>query len=130
MILLITGSREFTDYRLFHDIVYDQLNEWYKPKYGPLTIVSGGARGTDSLAERFANDYGVNTHIIKADWDHDGKSAGYIRNGKIIQWMTKSQQVLACIGFIKGESKGTKNMLRLVDRLNVKMVKIINLDKN
>ena len=128
MILLITGSRKFTDYRIFHDKVYNKLNEWWKPKYGPVTIICGGARGTDELAVRFSNDYGLSIHIIKADWENDGKSAGYIRNGKIIQWMTKQREELACIGFIKGESKGTKHMIKMAKRLNIKKIEIIEIE--
>lgn len=64
--------------------------------------MSGGAKGADSLAERFAKENNIETMIFPADWDKYGKNAGYIRNKDII---SNSDIVIA---FWDGKSKGTK----------------------
>jgi len=67
-----------------------------------VTIVSGGARGADTLAENYAKMIGVNTIIFKADWKKYGRAAGMIRNKDIIA------QADVVVAFWDGKSKGTK----------------------
>lgn len=40
-------------------------------------------RGADSLAKRYAQEYGYQYHEFPADWHTYGKSAGYVRNREI-----------------------------------------------
>ena len=51
MKLAIVGSRTFNDYELLKDEV-DKLLK----KYNITEIVTGGARGADTLAEQYAKD--------------------------------------------------------------------------
>lgn len=68
----IVGSRNFND--------YDLLNERLKTYVDNISeIISGGAKGTDSLAEGFADEYNIKKTIFKAEWDKFGRSAGIIR---------------------------------------------------
>ena len=46
-------------------------------------VISGGAVGSDSLAEKIAAELNVKLTIIKPEWRRFGKSAGIIRNKKI-----------------------------------------------
>jgi hypothetical protein len=80
-----------------------------------LTIVSGGARGVDSLAEAWADREGVKKLIFPADWKGKGKGAGYIRNVDIIE---NSDLVLA---IWNGESRGTLHSLTLAKRKGLKI---------
>ena len=76
MNVAIIGSRGFNDYELVKSIL---------EKYNDVTtIVSGGAKGADSLGERWAKEKGIPTKIFYPDWNKHGKSAGYIRNKDII----------------------------------------------
>lgn len=50
---LIVGSRSFSDYELFVTKCDLLLRNW-----GSVVIVSGGARGADALAKRYAVDRG------------------------------------------------------------------------
>jgi hypothetical protein len=95
MKLAIVGSREFTDYNLLEKTILQKYNNIE-------AIVSGGAIGTDKLAERFANKHGIPTIIHKPDWKTYGKSAGYIRNKLIVD---DCDEVIA---FWLNQSKGTK----------------------
>jgi len=43
-------------------------------------LVSGGAKGADTLAERFAKELGIDCEVFLADWNKHGKAAGFIHN--------------------------------------------------
>lgn len=65
-------------------------------------IVSGGARGVDTIAEQYAKDHGIKTLIIRPDYERYGRSAPIRRNDIIVD---NADLVLA---FWDGESHGTK----------------------
>lgn len=104
MRLAIVGGRDFSDYTLMDSTI--------KRFFGkPSLIISGGAPGADSLAEKFAlvNHIGLTVH--NADWNKLGKAAGPIRNELIV----KSCDFLLC--FWDGASKGSQNSLSIAKRL-------------
>jgi len=101
MKLLIAGSREFNDYSLLKSSI----------KTKPSTIISGGTRGTDKLGEQYADEFGLYLDIYPAYWDKFGKKAGYIRN----EIMGRACDV--GIIFWDGKSKGTKNMIDILEKL-------------
>lgn len=107
MKVAIIGSRDFTDYKYMLDcilktVVVSEID----------CIVSGGARGADTLAEFFAMSCNIPTMIFKADWNKFGKAAGFIRNTQIVE---NSDIVLA---FPIGESKGTYDSIAKAKKLN------------
>jgi hypothetical protein len=111
MKLAIIGSRTFNNYKLLKETL-----EPYKTKI--TLVVSGAAKGADSLGEKWAYENNIKTLIFPADWDTHGKRAGYIRNEDIIK------NCDCCIAFWDGESKGTKHSLSLCKKYD-KPVKII-----
>ena len=100
MKLAIIGSRTFNDY---------EKMKYYVGTYLDRTelIISGGAKGADSLAKRLALDFIMDYIEYPAEWDKYGKSAGYRRN---IQIVDECDMVLA---FWDGKSKGTKHTIDL-----------------
>lgn len=100
----IIGGRDFNNYDILVS-TFANLVEENKWDCKGLTIVSGGAKGADSLAERLAKDIGAKTLIFNADWDKYGKSAGYRRNGDIVE---NSDIIIA---FWNGISKGTRHTI-------------------
>lgn len=77
---------------------------------GGSVVVSGGARGVDSVAEAAAKAAGLETVVFHADWESLGRRAGPIRNEQIIQ---RADRVMA---FWDGRSRGTLNALVLAER--------------
>lgn len=76
-----------------------------------IIIISGHARGADSLGELFARENHLQLEVYPADWSTHGKGAGHIRNAEMAQ-------VSDClVAFWDGESKGTKNMINNMKRL-------------
>jgi hypothetical protein len=68
-------------------------------------IISGGARGADTLAERYAKEYSIPFELFKADWNKYGKAAGPTCNSEMID---RCDEVIA---FWDLRSKGTKHMI-------------------
>ena len=95
--LAIVGGRDFSDYPYLTSKI-DELRQ----KYTVTEIVSGGAKGADSLGERYAKENHIPTKIFPAQWDVYGRSAGYKRNVLIVE---ECDMVAA---FWDGCSKGTK----------------------
>jgi hypothetical protein len=86
MRLAIIGNRNFTDEARFEKCVAEALATWECER--PDKIVSGGARGADSLAEQWARRNGFAEEDIivhAANWKRDGKAAGIIRNYDIVR---------------------------------------------
>jgi predicted Rossmann fold nucleotide-binding protein DprA/Smf involved in DNA uptake len=114
--LAVIGSRDFTNYLLLKAEL-----EPFKDKI--QVIISGGAKGADTLAEKFADEFGIPKLIYPADWDNLGKKAGFIRNKQIID------SCEAVVAFWDGKSKGTKHSIELAEKQG-KPVKIIEINAN
>lgn len=110
MKLAVVGSRNFNDYNLLKKYL-DKIHEVEPISY----IVSGGAKGADSLSERWAKENNVNTEIYLPDWNKHGKKAGFLRNVDIIKNADK------CLACWDGVSKGTKHSIDLCEKYDKKL---------
>ena len=102
MKVIIAGGRDFKDYELLmkkcDNILINQTD---------VTIISGGAKGADSLGEWYANQKGYGLEIYPAEWEKFGKSAGYKRN------VLMAENADALIAFWDGKSRGTNHMINI-----------------
>ncbi len=105
--VLVVGSRNFNDYGLLRK----SLDGLLAGKTG-IEIVSGGARGADGLAERYAREKGCGLKVFPADWDRFGKSAGYKRNAEMHKYISGFEDRV-CVAFWDGESRGTAHSFEL-----------------
>lgn len=112
MRVLVVGSRTFSDYELVKQTLDGLL-----PKDADIEIVSGGAKGADSLAERYAKDKNYALKVFPSEWDKYGKSAGYRRNADMHRYISESDDRI-CIAFWDGESKGTQHSFELARKYN------------
>jgi hypothetical protein len=112
--VIVAGGRDFSDYQL----LCSTLNHLLSRKTD-VEIVSGVARGADSLAIRYAGEKKIPVKKFPADWDRDGNSAGYKRN------VVMAEYADACICFWDGISKGTADMIRVANDygLQVRVIK-------
>lgn len=106
MDVCIFGSREFDNYELL-EYALDE----YGKKHRIDTIISGCAKGADSLGELYAEKHNIKIDKNPADWGRFGKSAGYRRNNIM------AKKCDSAIAFWDGESKGTKHMIDYVKSL-------------
>lgn len=111
--VIIAGSRGFSNYKLLREQCNKYLRE--KRKTSNIIIVSGHARGADTLGEKYAQDEGFALEIYPAQWKKLGKQAGYRRNEQM------AEVADALIAFWDGESKGTKHM---IDIMNAKSLQV------
>lgn len=70
-------------------------------------LISGGARGADTIAEHFAKLRGIECVVYLPDWELFGKGAGFIRNRSIIN---AADRVIA---FQNEGSRGTQHSIDL-----------------
>ena len=109
---LVVGSRTFNDYSLMCNVL-DHLLQNHKD----IVIVSGGAKGADTLAERYAKEHGYALTIFKADWNKYGKRAGFLRNEEMHKHIAKYKDK-GVVAFWDGSSKGTAHNFELVLKYN------------
>ena len=114
--LLVSGGRDFNNYQLLKEKLNYYLSNKNKED---IIILSGHAKGTDTLAEYYASETGIKLEIFPANWDEYGKSAGFIRNAEMIN------KADALIAFWDGKSKGTKHAIDLAKKKNIRVV-IVN----
>ena len=110
----IVGSRGFSDSRLLASTMCTVLEH-----YTITEVVSGGARGADTLGEQWAKAHGIPTRVFLPDWNRFGRSAGFRRNRDIID------NCELCVAFWDGESRGTKSSIDLAKQAG-KRVLVIN----
>ena len=103
MKLAIIGSRNFTDQSRFDVWMTDVVELWGMP----TEVVSGGARGADTLGERWAKKNNIPTSIFRPDWIKYGKAAGPIRNRDIIA------QATHVVAFPSRRGRGTQHSIGL-----------------
>lgn len=98
MRVIIAGSRGITDFAAVCDAV--QRSDF------PITrVLSGMARGVDTLAIRYAEENRLPLDAFPAQWGKWGRSAGYRRNVEM------AQNADALIAIWDGQSPGTKHMI-------------------
>ena len=108
MNIAIVGTRSFNDYEVLKKIIMARI------KLCDINcVVSGGARGADTLAVKFAQEFSIEMIVHSAQWDKFGRSAGFIRNEDIISgadivfafWDGKSKGTAHSIGLAKSKRK-------------------------
>ena len=122
--VIIAGSRDFNDYKLLKKSAIEIITK--KTMLPDLTrIISGGARGADTLGERFANEMGLEISRFIPDWDGLGKRAGYVRNAEMAKFAVEDGNYGVLIAFWDGQSRGTKHMIDLAKRYGLE-VHVVN----
>lgn len=105
--IAVIGSRNFHDYGRLKCV----LQPWL-----PAHIISGGAKGTDSLAEKLALEHELPITVIKPDWKQYGRGAGPIRNREIVDTAD------VVIVFWNGKSKGTASAVNYARTKNKRLI--------
>lgn len=82
-------------------------------KFAITEVVSGGAKGVDSLGEVWAHSMGVPVKVFPADWDKHGKKAGFVRNAEMAEYAD------ALIAVWDGQSRGTYDMIRKAEAFDL-----------
>lgn len=108
MRVIIAGSRDIVDFEIVKKAVDNS-------GFNINVVISGCARGVDTLGEQWANENYIQILKFPADWKTFGKRAGYRRNEQM------AEHADALIAVWDGVSKGTKHMIDIArnKKLNV-----------
>lgn len=105
---IIAGSRSISSFEVVRKAI-EQSNI-------PISeVVSGAARGVDSLGEQWARLRGIPIKRFPANWGLYGRSAGYKRNVEMADY---AEVLIACWN---GTSKGTKHMIDIAREKGLKV---------
>ena len=117
MKVIIAGSRSIVD----KDKVFEILDNYFKfMNIKEVEIVSGGARGIDTLAFEYASEKGMKCSVFMAKWTEKGKfdkGAGLKRNKLMGDYAD------ALVAIWDGVSTGTQHMIDYMEK-NLKPYKI------
>lgn len=106
--LCISGSRGFSSMHLVRDFVAAL------PSY--VTVVHGGARGVDTVADAAARARGLAVDVFQADWDGLGRRAGPVRNAAMLCTCDR------LVAFWDGTSPGTRHAVSAALTLGIPTV--------
>lgn len=104
----VVGSRVFDDYTLLDQTLRETCKE------GDI-LVSGGARGADSMAQRWAKENGYSILIHYPNYSRFDKGAAFVRNKAIAE---DSDMILAFYAKGRFSQGGTKNTIIWAEKLN------------
>ena len=108
--LIVAGGRDFHNYQLLTKVIMDLALVEYADR--AISIVSGMAKGADSLGYMFAVENSVRKYSFPADWNKYGRSAGMLRNKEMGVFSD------ALLAFWDGQSKGTQQMIQYMGTLD------------
>lgn len=115
MKIAVVGGRDFNDYELLKSEMMKFINE----NNNIQGLVSGGAKGADSLAERLAAEFNIPMQLFKPDYKRYGRAATIVRNAEIVE---NSDVIFA---FWNGKSKGTHDTIKKAQKAE-KIIIIVN----
>ncbi len=107
MKLAIVGGRDFSNYTLLHQEV---------SKLNPFEVVSGGAKGCDTLARNYATENKLKITEFLPDYAKYGRGAPIRRNADIVAYAD------VVIAFWDGKSRGTRNSIETAKAMGKEVI--------
>jgi hypothetical protein len=112
MKVIVAGGRDFKDYKVLSQYCDKILS---RTDTSSIEIVSGGAKGADTLAERYAKEKGYPFRVFEAKWESYNSAAGPVRNREMAEYSD------ALIAFWNQKSPGTRSMISIAEELGLKV---------
>lgn len=115
MKVLVTGSRDYGRSDYIYSM-FSKLKQGINFPSGNIrldndtTIIHGGCRGVDNVADYVAKHMKYKVKVFSAEWDIHGRSAGPIRNKHMLQ---EEPDIILAFHPRLMDSKGTKNMVQM-----------------
>lgn len=118
--ILITGSRRWSDRQVIAEALAAQLRD-HRDR-NPITLVHGGARGADSIADRIWRQWAfvadlAEPEVHEAHWARHGCAAGPLRNAEMV-----AAGADICLAFPIGPSPGTRDCIARAEAAGIPVV--------
>ena len=101
MNVLVCGGRDFAD----RELVFRTLDDLAKNECNIVSVVTGGAKGADALAEDWSKIRQVKRIVYPAQWNLHGRAAGPMRNVRMVE----EEEIHLVVAFPGG--RGTRHMI-------------------
>lgn len=106
--IAIIGSRNITSVA-----IGDVIRQFFGMDFNDIEIISGGAKGVDTLAENFAKSNGIKVDVFKPNYSLHGRGATFVRNRAMVDacdyvlaiWDGKSHGTQYTINYAKNKGK-------------------------
>lgn len=113
MRVLVCGGRDYANQQQLETVLDSLDSDYY------TTLIHGAARGADTLAAMWAASRFMEVKPFPADWDKYGRSAGAIRNQRMLD-EGKPDLVVAFPG-----GAGTALMVKLARKAGVEVLQVV-----
>jgi hypothetical protein len=110
--VLICGGVSFSDEELFNKTLDEMIDK------ENTVLVSGHAKGADTLAEKYAEKHGIEIKVFPPEWSKYQKAAGPIRNRQMLGYISEADEKLV-IAFWNGQSRGTKHTVETAEKMGI-----------
>lgn len=111
--VIIAGGRDFEDYEYMCEELTDLFYNTIDFKRKEIKIISGMAKGADTLAIRYADEHKMTKILFPANWKAYPRIAGFLRNYDMLNVATH------LIAFWDGKSSGTKHMIDIAQEKGI-----------
>lgn len=111
--VIIAGGRDFTDYEYMSKELSKLLFNSSPFDGDSTTIISGMAKGADTLAIQYADEHQMTKILFPANWKKYPIIAGFLRNEDMLRIATH------VIAFWDGKSSGTKHMIDIAEEKGI-----------
>lgn len=112
MRILVTGSRDWDDWETLSQAIIDAWRSAGCPPW--VTVIQGGARGADFMAEQLARKVCWKVETYPANWNGFGRGAGMIRNREMI-----ATGADVCLAFIRNQSRGATHCANEAEKAGI-----------
>ena len=112
--VIIAGGRDFESY----EYMCEKLDDLFYKSTSfigsrPIKIISGMAKGADTLAIRYADEHKLTKILFPANWKLYPRAAGFLRNEDMLSIATH------LIAFWDEKSSGTKHMIDIAQEKGI-----------
>lgn len=102
VVLAVVGVNQFNDYAFVERKIKVELDKLTDPL---REIIISEEKGVSALGRLYATQNKVKHRVFKADWDKNGKQAGFLRNDDIVSAAHRM------IIFFDGKCRYTKDVI-------------------
>ena len=111
--VIIAGGRDFDNYEYMCEILNDLFYNSTNFEKRDIKIISGMAKGADTLAIHYADEHKLTKILFPANWKLYPRAAGFLRNEDMLSIATH------LIAFWDGKSSETKHIIDIAQEKGI-----------